>query len=60
VVAVVLVGVCMVYLGAHWPTDVLAGWALGAVLGATLGWVGRRVGPGPRAVSPERGLRLGR
>jgi membrane-associated phospholipid phosphatase len=28
-----LVGAAMVYLGAHWVSDVLAGWALGAVLG---------------------------
>ena len=28
-----LVGAAMVYLGAHWVSDVLAGWAMGAVLG---------------------------
>ena len=37
-VLTLLIGVSRVYLGVHWPTDVLAGWAMGASW-AMLWWV---------------------
>ncbi len=36
-VIIVLVGAARVYLGVHWPGDVAAGWAFGAMM-ATVGW----------------------
>ena len=35
---VVLIGISRVYLGAHYVTDVLVGWALGVALGCGIGW----------------------
>ena len=62
VLTTLLVGTSRVYLGVHWPTDVLAGWCVGAGW-ALLCWLGalRLQGAGPRpspAEIHEPGLRV--
>jgi membrane-associated phospholipid phosphatase len=42
VVMIVLVGMARVILRAHWPSDVLAGMALGLALAAAAGWLAAR------------------
>lgn len=48
--ALVVVGLAMIYLGAHWASDVLVGWLLGSLIGLAVGLLFRRWGNRSRTV----------
>jgi hypothetical protein len=51
-----LVGLSRIYLGAHFPTDVLAGWAIGAVIVALDYFFGDRIVHGVKGLRETLGL----
>jgi undecaprenyl-diphosphatase len=52
-VLIVLIGLSRVWLGVHYPTDVLAGWTAGAVIVLLYARLTRRVSPEPAAAAVD-------
>jgi membrane-associated phospholipid phosphatase len=54
VAANAVLGVLLVYLGTHWPTDVLAGWVVGSLVGWLTAQLVLRLWPPRQALKPAR------
>ena len=52
-VVIVLIGLSRIWLGVHYPTDVLAGWTAGAVIVLLYARLTRRVSPEPAAAAVD-------